>query len=363
MSINLKDANVIKCLSYNAHSEMMGFADNFADKIELGLAKKARKYGLDRDRYGKKDERIEKVLSYSKEIADMKEVYAGWSGFRIFESPSCPDYRFIFFHEQVGEHSENLRLICVEKGSERKFVIGIIFNDINPDEHKNAFKNYKDINAGVFSFEVNHKKIEDVVKLTGDSIIWADIKNNKAIMLFAVPDLFIKNLTTKASSVSIRYHGKKTYTIYLAENEDGREEWYTYDELKEKGLETIINYEEYNADRKNVEPIYRKTQTRYVNDSIVRIDKTQKEWESLYNEIKEGKMAEYANGVDAFKAKFPLLAKHGVTKKKAIIYLAIFAFLFLALINDAINGHNVSAYIFIFILFIGVVLLIHRPKK
>ena len=363
MSIYLKDTNVIKCLSYNAYSSIAGFGDKFADSVATGVAKKARKYGMDSDKYGRRNDKwTENILSYSEEKADMREVYAGWSGFKICESPSCPEYRFVFFQEQVGEHSVNLRLICVEKGNDRSFVIGIIFNGVNPEEHKDAFKKYKDINAGVFSFEIGHKKIDNVEKLTGDSVIWADIKKDKAIMLFAVPDIFIKNLITKASSVSINYHGKKTYTVYLVEDEKGREKWYTDYELKEKGLETIVNYEEYNADRKHVEPIYRETQIRYDNDSFVRIE-VPKEWESLYKEVKEGKMVEYAKSVDVFNAKFPLLAKYGIGKKRAIIYLAILAFLLLAFINDAANGHGTSAYIFLFLVFIGVIAWIHRPKK
>ena len=143
----------------------------------------------------------------------------------------------------------------------------------------------------MFSFEIGHKKIDNVEKLTSDSVIWADIKKDKAIMLFAVPDIFIKNLTTKSSSVSINYHGKKTYTVYLGEDEKGREKWYTYNELKRKGLETIINYEEYNADRKHVEPIYREAKEIYNNCGSVIID-VPKEWESLYKEVKEGKVVE-----------------------------------------------------------------------
>jgi len=363
MSINLKDTNVIKCLSYNAYSSIAGFGDKFADSVATGVAKKARKYGMDSDKYGRRNDKwTENVLTYSKEKADMREVYAGWSGFKICESPSCPEYRFIFFQEPVGNHSVNLRLICVEKGNDRNFVIGIIFDGVNPDEHKNAFENYEDINVGAFSFEIGHKKIDNVEKLTSDSVIWADIKKDEAIMLFAVPDIFIKNLTTKSSSVSINYHGKETYTVYLGEDEKGREKWYTYDELEEKGLKTIINYEEYNADRKHVEPIYRETKELYSNRGSVIID-VPKEWESLYKEITEGKIAEYVKSSDSFNAKFPLLAKYGIGKKRAIIYLAILAFLLLAFINDAANGHGTSAYIFLFLVFIGVIAWIHRPKK
>ena len=135
MSINLKDSSVIKCLSYNAYSSIAGFGDKFADSVATGVAKIARKYGMDSDKNGgRNDKRIENVLSYSEEKADMREVYAGWSGFKICESPSRPEYRFIFFQEPVGNHSVNLRLICVEKGNDRNFVIGIIFNGVNPDE-------------------------------------------------------------------------------------------------------------------------------------------------------------------------------------------------------------------------------------
>lgn len=78
--------------------------------------------------------------------------------------------------------------------------------------------------------------------------------------------------------------------------------------------------------------------------------------------ISEGKIAEYVKSSDSFNEEFPLLAKYGITKKMAIIYLAIFV-LFLAFINDAENGYETSAYIFLFLVFIGVIAWIHRPKE
>lgn len=78
--------------------------------------------------------------------------------------------------------------------------------------------------------------------------------------------------------------------------------------------------------------------------------------------ISEGKIAEYVKSSDSFNEEFPLLAKYGITKKRAIIYLAIFVLL-LAFIDDAANGHGTSAYIFIFLVFIGVIAWIHRPKE
>lgn len=78
--------------------------------------------------------------------------------------------------------------------------------------------------------------------------------------------------------------------------------------------------------------------------------------------ISEGKIAEYVKSSDSFNEEFPLLAKYGITKKMAIIYLGIFV-LFLAFINDAENGYETSAYIFLFLVFIGVIAWIHRPKE
>ncbi len=357
MSINLKDTNVIKCLSYNAYSSIAGFGDKFADSVATGVAKKARKYGMDSDKYGRRNDKwTENVLTYSKEKADMREVYSGWNGFSIFESPSCPEYRFAFFQDSIKHHNNILRLICVEKGEERKFVLGIIFDGINPDKNKDKYKDYKDIYEGEFTFKINEKKISGIEKLSGDSIIWADANRNSAIILFSVPNTFVKNLVKKDSDLDISYRGKKTYTVYLGDDN----EWYSRSELEECGMYTVINYDEWRHN--DAKPIYRKTEERYENDDNFSID-VPKEWESLYKEIAEGKIAEYVKSSDSFNEKFPLLAKYGITKKRAIIYLAILAFLLLAFINDAANGHGISAYIFLFLVFIGVIAWIHRPKK
>lgn len=350
MSINLKDTNVIKCLSYNAYSSIAGFGDKFADSVATCVAKKARKYGLDSDKYGRRNDKwTENVLTYSKEKADMREVYSGWNGFSIFESPSCPEYRFAFFQDSIKDYENILRLICVEKGVERKFVLGIIFDGINPHD-------YKDIYEGEFTFKINEKKISGIGKLSGDSIIWADANRNSAIILFSVPNTFVKNLVKKDSDLYISYRGKKTYTVYLGDDN----EWYSLSELEECGMYTVINYDEWRHN--DAEPIYRKTEIRYENYDIISID-VPEEWESLYKEIAEGKIAEYVKSSYSFNEKFPLLAKYGITKKRAIIYLAIFALLFLAFINDAANGHGTSAYFFLFLAFIGVIAWIHRPKE
>ena len=349
MSINLKDTNVIKCLSYNAYSSIASFGDKFADSVDTGVAKIARKYGLDSDKYGRRNDKwTENVLTYSKEKADMREVYSGWNGFSIFESPYCHEYRFAFFQDSIKHDNNILRLICVEKGEERKFVLGIIFDEINPDK---KYKDYKDICKSEFTFKINEKKISGIEKLSGDSIIWADANRNSAIILFSVPNTFVKNLVKKDSDLDISYRG---YTVYLGDDN----KWYSFLELSECGMQTIINYDEWlNND---AEQIYRKTEERYKNHDHFDVPK---EWESLYKEIAEGKIAEYVKSSYSFNEKFPLLAKYGITKKRAIIYLAIFAFQLLALFNDAANGHGTSAYIFIFLVFIGVIAWIHRPKE
>lgn len=351
MSINLKDTNVIKCLSYNAYS------DKFNESVDIGMAKITRTFGLDRDKYGRRNDKwTENVLTYSKEKADMREVYSGWNGFSIFESPSCPEYRFAFFQDSKEHYNYILRLICVEKGEERKFVLGIIFDGIDPDKNRYKNRDYKDICKGEFTFKINEEKISGIEKLSGDSIIWADINRKSAIILFSVPNTFVKNLVKKDSDLYISYRGKKTYTIYLGDDN----KWYSLLELCECGMETIINYDEWRHN--DAEPIYREEETRYENHDGFPFD-VPEEWESLYKEIAEGKIAEYVKSSDSFNEKFPLLAKYGITKKRAIIYLAIFAILLLSFINDATNGHGTSAYINIFLVFIGVIAWIHRPKE
>ena len=189
--------------------------------------------------------------------------------------------------------------------------------------------------------------------MSGDSIIWADANRNSAIILFSVPNTFVKNLVKKDSDLDIGYRG---YTAFLGDDN----KWYSFLELWECGMQTIINYDEWRHN--DAEPIYREEETRYENHDGFPFD-VPEEWESLYKEIAEGKIAEYVKSSDSFNEKFPLLAKYGITKKRAIIYLAIFAILLLSFINDATNGHGTSAYINIFLVFIGVIAWIHRPKE
>ncbi|MBR6087736.1 MAG: hypothetical protein IKP84_07640 [Prevotella sp.] len=351
MSINLKDSNVIRCLSYNPHASMTGFSDKLADKIAAKTAKMVSNMG---NGTSAQDKSAEETLSYFEGFADIKEIYAGWNGFKICESQSCPDYRFVFFQEEEGGDEERIRLICVEKGVERRFVVGIIFDGNNRDE--DTLKEYKDVCAGTFIFEVDEKEIGSIEKISGDSIIWADHYKKGVIILFSVPDSFVKNIVKSDSNIRIRYMGKKTYTIYLGDDNN----WYTRYELEREGMHTVINYEEWREN--NAKPIWRETSVEHANKGYITFEAPDG-WDSLYKEIKKGKMAEYAKSMETFKEKFPLLAQYGITKKRAIIYMAILCFLLLGFIDDAIKGHNVSAYIVLFIVFGGVIMWLHKPKK
>lgn len=361
MSINLKDANVIKCLSYNAHSSIGGSVEKFGEKYVTGLAKVAKKLDEYSKNDNKKDSKWEdNILSYSEGKADLNEVYSGWSGFKICESPSLPDYRFIFFQEAQEKYDKEIRLICVEKGKERQFVLGIIFSGSRYCDKD--YKNYKDINKGKFTFEIDRKEITNIEKISGNSFIRANAEKESAIMFFAIPDTFVSCLLKNPSSICFRYKGEETYPVYLVTDDEDHNRWQTRYELEKEGLHPIINYEEWRKSK--VEPIYRESQKWHNIDEHFIIEYIPQGWKSLYNDIKNGKIAEYVKSVDAFKEKFPLLAKYGFTKKKSIIFLVALIFSIMVFINEAMLGHDMPAFFLILVLLIGSVYAwLHRPKK